>query len=142
MKQPPRCFVSTMTFTTQSTSTMTLACHQMRQAANQLRSVTVDSIQAPPPPLPTRHPAFSIQSPVHADTHPMLEQAVLQIQRACRPDSSNKMCDGRSMEHFQCCDQLHPNDLCAEVLDAQKVCKFMFCQTFRSQKKRGGQTCA
>jgi hypothetical protein len=118
---------------------MTLACYQIRQAANQLRSVAMASIQAPPPPLPTRHPAFSIQSPVQADTHPMLEQAVLHIQRTYRPDSSNKIYDGRSMEYFQYCEQLYPNDLYAKVLDAQKVYKFMFYQTFRSQKKRGGK---
>jgi hypothetical protein len=42
------------------------------------------------------------------------------------------------VEYFQYCNYCYPNDPYPKILDACQVYKFMFYQTFRSRKERGG----
>jgi hypothetical protein len=80
-----------------------------------------------------------IQPPLNVDVNPLLEQAVLAIQREYTPDSSNDIYDNKTKEYFQyrdCCYPLHHYN---KILDANKFYRFMFYQAFCSRKKRGGK---
>jgi hypothetical protein len=79
-----------------------------------------------------------IQPPLNVDVNPLLEQAVLAMQREYTPDSSNDIYDNKTKEYFQYCNCCYPFDHYNKVLDANKLYRFMFYQAFRSQKKRGG----
>jgi hypothetical protein len=109
---------------------MTLSYHQVQQLMASRQTTT--TMQHSPAV------AAAVQSPMQADMNPVLEQAVLLIQKSYTPDSSNKIYDGKTIEYFQYCDYCYPHDIYSKILDAQKVYKFMFYQTFRSQKARGG----
>jgi hypothetical protein len=78
-----------------------------------------------------------IQPPLNVDVNPLLEQAVLAMQRECTPDSSNDIYGNKRKEYFQYCDCCYPFDHYNKVLDANKLYRFMFYQAFCSQKKRG-----
>jgi hypothetical protein len=71
-----------------------------------------------------------------------LEQVVLSITNAYRPDSTSTIYDAKSQEYFGYCASLYPNDRYASVLSQFKVYRFMFYQSFRDQKKRGGTRAA
>jgi hypothetical protein len=80
-----------------------------------------------------------IQPPLALDMNPILEQAVLAIQREYTPDNSNDIYDNKTKEYFQYCDYCYPTDNYNKVLEANKLYRFMFYQAFRNQKKRGGK---
>jgi hypothetical protein len=84
---------------------------------------------------PQQLPMF--QPPLNVDINPLLEQAVLAMQREYTPDSSNDINENKTKEYFQYCDCCYPFDRYNKVLDANKLYPFMFYQAFRSQKKRG-----
>jgi hypothetical protein len=67
-----------------------------------------------------------------------LEQIVLDITNEYRPDSTSTIYDAKSKEYFGYCTSLYPRDRYAMVLSQYKVYRFMFYQSFRDQKKRGG----
>jgi hypothetical protein len=68
-----------------------------------------------------------------------LEQLVLRITNEYRPDSRSTIYDAKSNEYFQYCASLYPTDPYAKVLSQYKVYRFIFYQSFRDQKKRGGK---
>jgi hypothetical protein len=67
------------------------------------------------------HQLPMIQPPLNVDVNPILEQAVLAIQRECTPDSSNDIYDNKTTEYFQYCDYCYPFDNYNKVLDANKL---------------------
>jgi hypothetical protein len=67
-----------------------------------------------------------------------LEQTVLRITSEYRPASSSTIYDAKSNEYFQYCTSCYPNDPYAKVLSQYKVYRFIFYQSFRNAKKRGG----
>ena len=83
-------------------------------------------------------PAPVVASPGQMDVQPSLEQAVQRVRNVYRPESSKSIYEGKTTEYFEYCDFAYPNDPYAKILDAGKMYKFMFYQTFREQKKRGG----
>jgi hypothetical protein len=79
-----------------------------------------------------------IQPPLTVDMNPILEQTVLAIQREYTSDNSNDIYDNKTKESFQFCDHCYPTDNYNNVLDANKLYRFIFYQAFRNQKKGGG----
>ena len=89
--------------------------------------------QQPSPPTTTR-----LTQPEETGLDSRLEQTVLRITSEYRPDSTSSIYDAKSQEYFQYCTRLYLNDPYAMVLGQYKVYQFIFYQSFRDQKKRGG----
>jgi hypothetical protein len=107
------------------------------QGEQQARSLTM--MQQPATLALSPHQLPMIQPPLNVDVNPILEQAVLAIQREYTPDSSNDIYDNKTTEYFQYCDYCYPFDNYNKVLDANRLYRFMLYQAFRNQKKRGGK---
>jgi hypothetical protein len=90
--------------------------------------------QQPSPPSTTTR----LTQPEETGLDSRLEQTVLRITSEYRPDSTSSIYDAKSQEYFQYCTSLYPNDPYAMVLGQYKVYRFIFYQSFRDQKKRGG----
>jgi hypothetical protein len=107
------------------------------QREQQARSLTMMQQPAMLALSPNQLPM--IQPPLNVNVNPILEQAVLAIQREYMPDSSNDIYDNKTREYFQYCDYCYPFDNYNKVLDANKPYRFMCNQAFRNQKNRGGE---
>lgn len=68
-----------------------------------------------------------------------LETSVLTMQEDMRPENTQKAMDPKAKEYFAFCDLVYPNDPFKFTLDYMKVYKFMYYQSFREQKQRGGK---
>jgi hypothetical protein len=67
-----------------------------------------------------------------------LEQAVLAMSDEARPENTRIACDGKIAKCFLFCDSVCPDDSFKNTLGKQKVWVFAFCQSMRTQRKRGG----
>jgi hypothetical protein len=68
-----------------------------------------------------------------------MEQAVLDVRDKNRPEQSADIYDNKQREFHQFAAHVYPQDPYRNSLNAKKVYRFMFYQTFRGQKKRGGK---
>jgi hypothetical protein len=85
-------------------------------------------------------PTTTMAPPEETAMDSRLEQTVLRITYEYRPDSTTTVYDSKSNKYFQYCTSFYPNDPYAKVLSQYKVYRFMFYQSFRNQKKRGGKS--
>jgi hypothetical protein len=100
---------------------------QMQQK-QQARSLTIMQQPAKLALSPQQLPV--IPPPLNVDVNPLLEQAVLAMQREYTSDSSNDIYDNKMKEYFQYCNCCYPFDHYNKVLDANKLYRFMFYQAF------------
>ena len=68
-----------------------------------------------------------------------LECTVLTMQEDMQPENTQKAMDPKAKEFFTYCDVVYGNDPFKYILEYTKVYKFMYYQSFREQKKRGGK---
>lgn len=68
-----------------------------------------------------------------------LETSVLAMQEDLRPENTQKAMDPKAREFFMFCDFEYGNDPFKYILEYTKVYKFMYYQSFREQKQRGGK---
>jgi hypothetical protein len=68
----------------------------------------------------------------------LLEKAVLAMSNEARPENTRIAYDGKIAEYFLFCDSIYPDDPFKNTLDKQKVWVFIFYQSMRTQRKRGG----
>lgn len=120
-----------MTFTTEQLQQWMLAQQRGRDAA------VLPGGQQSTLLNPAWHPA-ALTLPAELDQNPVLEQAVQAVRRVYRVESANVLYDSKTQEYFNFCDYVYPNQPYGKVLTADKVYKFMFYQSFREQKQRGG----
>ena len=112
---------------------------QAQQAEDDSRYSPSNLINHPSPPL------LDLPVPVLApnavvDLNSQLDQTVLAVQRAYRPDNTKQILERIQHEFFEFCDATKAaNDSYSRVLNGTKVYRFMFYQTFREQKKKGGK---
>ena len=66
-----------------------------------------------------------------------MEQAVLDVRDKNRPEQSADIYDNKQREFHQFAAHVYPQDPYRNSLNAEKVYRFMFYQTFRGQKKGG-----
>ena len=59
-----------------------------------------------------------------------------------RPINTRKALDGKRLEYEQYCDYIGGDDTLCHVLESDKVFDFMYYQSFREQKKPGGDRVA
>jgi hypothetical protein len=81
-----------------------------------------------------------IQPPLNVDVNPLLEQAVLAMQREYTPDSSNDIYDNKTKEYFQYCDCCYPFDHYNKVLDMLTNCIGSCSIKPFVAKRKGGET--
>jgi hypothetical protein len=84
-------------------------------------------------------PTTTLTQPEETALDSSLDQTVLRITNEYRPDSTSTIYDSKSNEYFQYCTSLYPMDPYANVLSQYKVYHFIFYQSFRDQKERGGK---
>jgi Centromere DNA-binding protein complex CBF3 subunit, domain 2 len=63
---------------------------------------------------------------------------VLQLREDCRPANTARTQDPKVLEYFGFCDVHYSHDPYKYVLESNKVYRFMWYQSFREQRKRGG----
>ena len=69
-----------------------------------------------------------------------MEQLVMDQQDEYAPENSDKIYTGKTLEFEQFCDYVYPRDHYKYVVKPDKLYRFMFYQTFREQKKKGGNS--
>ena len=85
-----------------------------------------------PAPLPL------LQTPANAGQTAALRIGVHNLLAAEVPENTRKAQDPKQSEFNNFCKKIYPNDPHATILNHEKVYKFMYYQTFREQKPRGG----
>ena len=83
--------------------------------------------------------SISVVDPQEVGFLTRLSSTVSRIDAHYRPQNTRSIQDGREKEFFAFCDEIYARDSYKYVLNDEKVYKFMFFQTFRTQKKRGGR---
>jgi hypothetical protein len=68
-----------------------------------------------------------------------LETSVLTMQEDVRPDNTQRAMDPKAKEFFIYCDLKYLTDPFKYILSYQMIYKFMYYQSFREQKNRGGK---
>lgn len=91
-----------------------------------LTAVAAAAANVPPPPI-------------QCEQTSRMEQAVLDVRDKHRPESSADIYDSKTQEFLQFASHVYPDDPYKNSLNADKVYRFMFYQTFRGKKKRGGK---
>ena len=76
--------------------------------------------------------------PIQCEQTSRMEQAVLDVREKNRPEQSADIYDAKSKEFLQFTAHAYPDDPYRNSLNAERVYRFMFYQTFRGKKKRGG----
>jgi Centromere DNA-binding protein complex CBF3 subunit, domain 2 len=71
--------------------------------------------------------------------HSHLQTSVITMQEDSRPENTMKAMDPKTKEYFAYCELEYPNDAYKYILNFSKVYKFMYYQSFREQKQRGGK---
>jgi len=84
-------------------------------------------------------PALALAHPNQVDMNSRMEKAVLNMRVEARPRNTAVGVDPKKEEYMQFCDCVYPCDNFCYKLENTKVCRFMFCQSFREKKKRGGR---
>jgi hypothetical protein len=77
--------------------------------------------------------------PTQCEQTSRMEQVVLDVRDKNRPEQSADIYDAKTKEFLQFANHVYPHDPYKNSLSAEKVYRFMFYQTFRGQKKRGGK---
>jgi hypothetical protein len=88
---------------------------------------------APPAGAPVPPP------PIQCELTSRMEQSVLDVREKFRPDQTADVYDNKTQEFLQFASHVYPQDPYKNSLNAEKVYRFMFYETFRGQKKRGGK---
>ncbi|KAG7338206.1 hypothetical protein IV203_025118 [Nitzschia inconspicua] len=89
---------------------------------------------APPP----ANNVPQIQNPAALNLETALQQFVIDLREAGEPENTKKAYLPKLKEWFQYCDHVYPTDPYKYNMNFDKIYLFMFFQTFRQQKKRGG----
>lgn len=80
----------------------------------------------------------TLPNPSEVGAGSRMEQAVLEMSEALRPDATQKAFDPKIEEFFGFCDLLYPTDLYRCNLTHDKVHEFMFFVSFRDNKNKTG----
>jgi hypothetical protein len=92
-----------------------------------------------PPPAVVVTAAVVPPPPHQCELTSRMEQSVLDVRETHRPVQSADVYDNKTNEYLQFANHVYPHDPYKNSLNAEKVYKFMFYQTFRGVKKRGGK---
>ncbi|KAG7338737.1 hypothetical protein IV203_001225 [Nitzschia inconspicua] len=79
-----------------------------------------------------------IQNPAALNLETALQQFVIDLREDGEPENTKKAYLPKLKEWFQYCDHVYPTDPYKYNMNFDKIYLFMFFQTFRQQKKRGG----
>jgi hypothetical protein len=77
--------------------------------------------------------------PMQCELTSRMEQSVLDVREKFRPEQTADVYDNKTQEYLQFALHVYPLDPYRNSLNAEKIYRFMFYQTFRGQKKRGGK---
>jgi Centromere DNA-binding protein complex CBF3 subunit, domain 2/Transcriptional activator of glycolytic enzymes len=125
-------------FITQTTtSEIKMARSRYRQQATQSPSVTDQARANLAPASPTN--GF-VYNPNDIALNSNLEQAIVTIRNASRPENTRKTQEPKIKEFESYCDQCFPGDPFKHNLGPEKVYRFMYYQAFREKKKCGGRS--
>ena len=80
----------------------------------------------------------TIRNPDDIALNGRLQTATLELNNSDRPTSTQKQFDGKILEYQDFCKKCYPDDMHKHVLNSEKMYRFMFYQTFREKKPRGG----
>jgi hypothetical protein len=103
---------------------------QQQQSLNSLANSHGSSLRA------------SIRNPREVELPNRMARAVNDLITSARPTNTRKAFDPKQKEFEGFCDYLYGNDMYRYNLTFEKVFKFMYYQSFREQKKRGGDKAA
>jgi hypothetical protein len=92
-----------------------------------------------PPPAVVVTAAVVPPPPHQCELTSRMEQSVLDVRETHRPVQSADVYDNKTNEYLQFANHVYPHDPYKNSLNAEKVYKFMFYQTFQGVKKRGGK---
>jgi Centromere DNA-binding protein complex CBF3 subunit, domain 2/Transcriptional activator of glycolytic enzymes len=112
----------------------------MQMGGNRRRNSTV-SVSSPGSPggvIGSPSSLLRLRHPNDVALNSLLEETILEMREEGRPANTAKTMDNKIREFFQFCDLQYPNDPYNYILEFEKVYRFMFYQSFREQKKRGG----
>jgi hypothetical protein len=104
------------------------------------RSTVAGASNAAAPPAGGRTATANVPPPpMQCELTSRMEQSVLDVRDKIRPEQSANIYDNKEKEFLQFASHVYPEDPYRNSLNAEKVYRFMFYQTFRGQKKRGGK---
>jgi len=86
------------------------------------------------------HGTATIVTPSGLEYNSRLQQHAARACEKDRPPNSVKVYDPKTEEWDQFCEQIFPHERHAKILDPLRVYRFIYYQTFREQRKRGGKT--
>ncbi|KAG7347926.1 centromere DNA-binding like protein [Nitzschia inconspicua] len=93
---------------------------------------------APPTLATPANNVPQIQNPAALNLETALQQFVIDLREDGEPENTKKAYLPKLKEWFQYCDHVYPTDPYKYNMNFDKIYLFMFFQTFRQQKKRGG----
>jgi hypothetical protein len=94
-------------------------------------------VTSPPPGVVTAAAPNVPPPPNHCELTSRMEQSVLDVRETHRPVQSADVYDNKTNEFLQFATHVYTHDPYKNSLNAEKVYKFMFYQTFRGVKKGG-----
>jgi hypothetical protein len=98
------------------------------------------SVNAGVPPVTSPPAGARIPPPPYqGELTSRMEQSVLDVRENLRPTQTADVYDNKTLEYLQFASYVYPLDPYKNSLNADKIYRFMFYQTFRGQKKRGGK---
>ncbi len=105
--------------------------YMKRQRSNAASHDRQGSLQGPQLTIPQHPDQVALNGQLEISVHAMLEDG--------RPPNTQKAMDPKIPEFFQFCELVFPNKMFKYNLTFDKVYKFMYYQSFREQKPRGGK---
>ena len=103
-----------------------------------LKKLQKQVVVAQVPPAASAGVGTELVHPNDVELNSRLEATVLKLRQSERPKNTLLAIDTKILEYFQFCEYAFPHQRYREVLSYEKVYRFMFYQSFRPQKKKGG----
>ena len=104
---------------------------------NKQQSVSTGSNEHPPLPSPLQTTAL-LRHPNDVELNSRLQQSVETIHDAGMCENTRKAMEPKEKEYIQFCNVVYPQDIHRHTLTFEKVYRFMWFQSFREKRPRGG----
>ena len=119
--------------------TMVINTQMVSPPDTPLTTTTTTTTTPPRNNPPTVLPFATVAGPQAAETNSRLEDVALRITQGERPANTSLAYDPKEEEWRQYCRHVYPHNRTAEILNKDRVYRFLFYQCFREMKKRGGR---